>query len=69
LKGSTSEKTEVANVSNILGTKNEPTIQVVAKDDEIILSKTKPSPSITSPIASQFPSTPSKGILWLSFYF
>ncbi|KAK2406712.1 putative disease resistance protein [Trifolium repens] len=61
LKGSTSEKTEVANVSNILGTKNEPPIQVVAKDDEIILSKTKPSPSITSPIASQFPLTPSKG--------
>ncbi|WJX92394.1 hypothetical protein P8452_74042 [Trifolium repens] len=61
LKGLTSEKTEVANVSNILGTKNEPPIQVIAKDDEIIVSKTKPSPSITSPIASQFPSTPSKG--------
>jgi hypothetical protein len=69
LKGSTSEKTEVANVSNILGTKNEPPIQVIAKDDEIILSKTKPSPSITSPIASQSPLAHSKGILLLCFYF
>ncbi|WJX63858.1 Serine/threonine-protein kinase wnk4 [Trifolium repens] len=36
-----------------------------SKADELIIigSKTKPSPSITSPIASQFPLTPSKGIL------
>ncbi|WJX92395.1 Serine/threonine-protein kinase wnk4 [Trifolium repens] len=33
-----------------------------SKADEIIIgSKSKPSPSITSPIASQFPSMPSKG--------
>ncbi|XP_045788454.1 uncharacterized protein LOC123883609 isoform X4 [Trifolium pratense] len=63
LDGSTSEKTAVATMSTISGTKNEPPIQVVAsKDDKIIVSKCKPSsPSITSAIASQFPSMPSKG--------
>jgi len=33
------------------------------KNDEIIAYKSEPSFSITSPIASQFPSMPSKGIL------
>ncbi|CAJ2663191.1 unnamed protein product [Trifolium pratense] len=63
LDGSTSEKTPVATMSTISGTKNEPPIQVVvSKDDKIIVTKCKPSsPSITSPIASQFPSMPSKG--------
>jgi hypothetical protein len=38
-------------------------------DDEIIVFKSKPSPSMTSPIASHFPSMPSKGILLLCFIF
>ncbi|XP_045791683.1 uncharacterized protein LOC123886409 [Trifolium pratense] len=99
LEESTSEKTALAAVSTISGTKNEPPLQVVtskqkgvaieettknkndqvspngdafmkvnsnveerfSKDDEIIVSKSKPSPSIPSPIASQIPSMPSKG--------
>ncbi|XP_045791682.1 uncharacterized protein LOC123886408 [Trifolium pratense] len=92
LEGSTSEKTEVATVSTISGTKNEPPIQDIeiegtsktnndqdslndnalmkvnsnaeeqfSKGDEIIVSKSKPSLNITSPIASPFPSMPSIG--------
>jgi hypothetical protein len=33
------------------------------KDGQIIVSKSKPSLNIISPIASQFPSKPSKSIL------
>jgi hypothetical protein len=40
-----------------------------SKGDEIIVSKFEPSPSITSAIASQFPSMPSKSIFLLCFYF
>jgi len=38
-------------------------------DVDITVSKSKMSPSITSPIASHFPLIPSKGIFIASYYF
>ncbi|KAK2386670.1 putative disease resistance protein [Trifolium repens] len=62
LEGSTSEKTAAGTLPAISGKRNEPNIQIdiapkqkFAKDDEIIVSKSQPSP-----IASQFPSMLSK---------
>ncbi|KAK2440665.1 hypothetical protein QL285_012047 [Trifolium repens] len=64
LEGSTSEKTAAGTLPAISGKKNEPNIQIdiapkqkeqFPKDDEIIVSKSQPSP-----IASQFPSVLSK---------